>query len=82
MDFPQYRMYSDGNTLFEIYSTDRFKEIKRTGKYFMVNEIDCNQYPEKVFVSDLLNCENNVQLISEEYFNAIKNEWSKTLKEF
>jgi len=82
MDFPQYRMYSDGNTLFEIYSADRFKEIKRTGKYFMENEIQCKQYPEKVFVSDLLNCENNVQLISDEYFKAIKNEWKNTLKEF
>ena len=48
----------------------------------MENEIQCKQYPEKVFVSDLLNCENNVQLISDEYFKAIKNEWKNTLKEF
>jgi hypothetical protein len=82
MDYPQYRMYSDGNTLFMIHSADYFTEIKRAGIYFIESEVKCNQYPEKVFLNDLINSENNIKIISEEYYNIIKSDWNNSLKKF
>ena len=65
-----------------ISNPDYFTEIKRAGIYFIESEVKCNQYPEKVFLNDLINSENNIKIISEEYYNKIKSDWNNSLKKF
>ncbi|MCB0819120.1 MAG: hypothetical protein KDC13_00750 [Bacteroidetes bacterium] len=80
MNFPLYRKYSDGNTIFRIESINSFTEYKKTGKYLLEHKIVCELYPEKLFLNDLihLNHENVIE-ITEENFNTIKNDWELNL---
>ena len=83
MEFPQFRQYSDNNTLFKINSYDEFIEIKKVGAYFIKSKIKCTLYPEKLFVNDLLLANtDNIVSISEMEFNLIKSGWESNLKEF
>ncbi|MEX1189504.1 MAG: hypothetical protein WED33_09615 [Bacteroidia bacterium] len=80
MDYPQYRAYFDENTIFEILNNGNFIEIKRTGKYFAVSEIECKLYPEKLFLQDLISAsQDGIKVISLNDFEKIKSDWEKTL---
>ena len=54
MKFPQYRKYKNNQAYFKIISDVEFEEIKRIGKKSLVTKVIARQYPEKVFISDLL----------------------------
>lgn len=83
MDFPQFRQYSDNNTLFKIISNDEFIEIKKVGSHYMKSKIKCTFYPEKLFLNDLLHANtDNIITMTEMEFDSIKSEWIITLKEF
>jgi hypothetical protein len=80
MDYPQYRMYFDGNTIFEIISNDKFIEIKQIGKYYTISEIECKLYPEKLFLNDLISAsQDGIKIINFEQYSQIKKTWDKTL---
>jgi hypothetical protein len=52
--FPQYRRYRNGHSYFKILSLTEFEEIKIVGKKHIRTHVVARQYPEKVFINDLL----------------------------
>jgi len=52
--YPQYRRYKNGLSYFKILSPVLCEEIKVVGSKRLTYTIDAKQYPEKVFISDLL----------------------------
>jgi hypothetical protein len=54
IQFPQYRRYKNGLSYFKILSNTEFEEIQVVGEKRIVNRVVAVQYPEKVFINDLL----------------------------
>jgi hypothetical protein len=52
--FPQYRRYKNGLSYFKILSLAEFEEIKIIGTKRIVLYVKAKQYPEKVYIHDLL----------------------------
>jgi hypothetical protein len=52
--FPQYRRYKNGHSYFKILSLTEFEEIKIVGKRHIRHHVVAKQYPEMVFIRDLL----------------------------
>ena len=52
--YPQYRRYKNGLSYFKILSPVLCEEIKIVGSKRMIYTIEAKQYPEKVFINDLL----------------------------
>ena len=52
--YPQYRKYKNGLSYFKISSLVLAEEIKIVGSKRFVYTIEAKQYPEKVFINDLL----------------------------
>ncbi len=72
--FPQYRRYKNGLSYFKILSLIEFEEIQVIGEKRIVNRIIAEQYPEKVFINDLLfKYEGFAEEISEEEYVKAKN---------
>lgn len=71
--FPQYRRYLNGHSYFKILSLTEFEEIKIIGKRHVLHHVIARQYPEKVFINDLLyNYDGFAEVIGEEEFEAQK----------
>ncbi len=54
IQFPQYRRYKNGLSYFKILSLSEFEEVQVIGEIRIVNRVTAQQYPEKVFINDLL----------------------------
>jgi len=52
--FPQYRRYKNRLSYFKILSPVEFEEIKIVGEKRVKQHVVAGQYPEKVFINDLL----------------------------
>ncbi|MFN5183111.1 MAG: hypothetical protein ACK5D5_08840 [Bacteroidota bacterium] len=52
--FPQFRKYKNDKSYFKILSMETFEEKYFIGKKMMKREFTAVQYPEKLFVRDLL----------------------------
>ena len=52
--YPQYRRYKNGLSYFKILSSVLCEEIKVIGSKRLTYTIEAKQYPEKVFINDLL----------------------------
>ena len=66
-DFPQYRKYSNNKSFFKITSEREFIEHKIIGRYYEHIHIVAKQYPEMVFIQDLLQLKQIDFLISNEH---------------
>jgi len=70
--FPQYRRYKNGLSYFKILSLTEFEEIQVVGEKRIVNKVVATQYPEKVFINDLLfNYEDFAEKIGEMEYEKI-----------
>ena len=65
--YPQYRRYKNRLSYFKILSPVLFEEIKVVGSKRLINSVEAKQYPEKVFINDLLL---NYTLFAEEISEA------------
>ncbi|HYG52595.1 MAG TPA: hypothetical protein VD905_16905 [Flavobacteriales bacterium] len=54
MRFPVYRKYANGKSYFIITSDKTWTEYKQVGKRFEKHEFTATQYPEMLFIQDLL----------------------------
>jgi hypothetical protein len=54
MQFPVYRKYANHQTYFIITSERTWTEFKQVGKRFEKHEFTATQYPEMLFIKDLL----------------------------
>ena len=71
--YPQYRRYKNGLSYFKISSPNLAEEIKVVGSKRFIYTIEAKQYPEKVFINDLLlNYSEFADDIGEEVFYNIK----------
>jgi hypothetical protein len=52
--YPQYRRYKNGLSYFKILSSVLCEEVKVVGSKRLTYTIEAKQYPEKVFINDLL----------------------------
>lgn len=80
MGYPQFRKYTDGNTFFKIENQNSFYELKRMGKYYSFNFIECKIYPERMFLNDLINQSfESIEIINEEEFQHYLKTWKSEL---
>ena len=71
--FPQYRRYKNGLSYFKILSHTELEEIKIIGKKHQLHHIIAKQYPEKVFINDLLfKYEEFAEVIGENVYMELK----------
>lgn len=54
MVFPLYRKYSNLDSYFVITSPTTWVEYKRLGKKYLRYEFTAEQFPEKLFIKDLI----------------------------
>ncbi len=59
-NFPVYRKYTNKNTYFKILSENEFEEVQFIGKQAHVYRIIAKQYPEKLRVMDMINCNEGI----------------------
>ena len=52
--FPVFRRTGDGTHLYRIEGMDRFTELQRIGKRWVVHEIAAEAYPEKVRIMEMI----------------------------
>lgn len=71
-NFPQYRRYSNGLSYFKILSLTEFEEIKMVGNKAVKSRVEAKQYPEKVFINDLLFKEGFAEVIREDVYRAVE----------
>jgi hypothetical protein len=53
-DFPIYRKYANGMRYYKIMSWDSFEEVQKIGSRYIKHVHKVEQYPEKLFIRDLL----------------------------
>lgn len=56
-DFPQFRMLSNGKVFYKIISNTEFIEIQFLGEKKMEFRMVAEQYPEKLRIMDMLQCD-------------------------
>lgn len=70
--FPLYRKYKNNKRFYKIISKREFVEIQLIGQKLIQNTIIANQFPEMMFISDLINNYSEfAEAISEEEFTMI-----------
>ncbi|MBS1652847.1 MAG: hypothetical protein JSU07_12635 [Bacteroidetes bacterium] len=52
--FPQYRKYKNNLSYFKIIDERIFIEVQVIGSKYFVNQVEAKQFPEILFVKDLL----------------------------
>lgn len=67
--FPQYRKYSNNKSYFKIISADEFEEVQLMGSKKIIHQVKAKAYPEKLYIQDMLNCEESrwIKIEEEEY---------------
>lgn len=75
IEFPQFRKYSHGKTWYMIQSFERFTELCVMGSRFFLQEFEAKQYPEKLRITDMLQCKDEIWLkvTEEEYMTFLNN---------
>jgi hypothetical protein len=54
IQFPMYRKYNNNKRFYKIINTKEFEEVEIIGTKRVVNHIKATQYPEFVFINDLI----------------------------
>lgn len=54
INFPVYRKYKNNKSYFKIIQPDKFEEIQLIGSKKTIKLIEAKQYPEMVFIRDLV----------------------------
>jgi hypothetical protein len=71
--FPLYRKYANEQRYYKIMSLTEFEEIQRIGKRFITHQHKAIQYPEKLFILDLIEMKLEGILVCEELeYHAIR----------
>lgn len=54
VDFPQYRKYKNGKSLFRITAEDEFTEIQAIGSSFVSYTVKAKILPDRNYIADML----------------------------
>lgn len=74
MNYPQYRKLSNNKVFYKINHAESFEELKLMGAKLFHFEMKASQYPEKLKIIDMLNCEG--------YELAEEKEWMELSSKF
>lgn len=75
MNFPVYRCYKNRKTYFKILNPREFEEVQVIGSFKKIRTIQAEQFPELVFIRDLLlNFSEMALEISETEYNRVAQE--------
>jgi hypothetical protein len=74
INFPVYRKYKNNKSYFKIIQADLFEEIQIIGSKKIVKQTKATQYPEMVFIRDLVfnYTEMALEITEEEYLQSKK----------
>jgi hypothetical protein len=73
INFPVYRKYKNNKSYFKIIQPKLFEEIQIIGSKKIIKEVEAKQFPEMLFISDLLsNYSQMADEISEEEYLRVK----------
>lgn len=73
MEFPIYRKYSNLHSYFIITSRKNWTEYKRMGKSYLKYEFTAQQYPEMLFIQDLIACIPGIEMATVEEIEPLVN---------
>ena len=71
MEFPVYRRYANFDSYFVITSPDTWTEYKRLGKKFLKFDFTAQQFPEKLFIQDLINLAEGIEASTQEEISSL-----------
>ncbi len=71
-DFPVFRKYTNNKNYFKVINSNKFIEISVIGKQVILKKTEAKIYPDKLFISELINCNQSILNISEEEFSIIE----------
>ena len=71
MNFPQYRKLSNRRSFYRIESSLQFTEVQIMGSKRFVHSVEARQYPEKLRIMDMLNCEPPFELSDRNEFDSM-----------
>ena len=73
INFPVYRKYKNNKSYFKIIAPILFEEIQIIGNKKIVKQIEAKQFPEKIFIYDLVfNYSLMAEAIQEEEYETMK----------
>jgi hypothetical protein len=73
INFPVYRKYKNNKSYFKIIQPKLFEEIQIIGSKKIIKEVEAKQFPEMLFISDLIsNYSEMADEISEEEYLRVK----------
>lgn len=74
INFPVYRKYKNNKSYFKIIQADKFEEIQLIGSKKVIKQTEAKQYPEMIFIRDLVLSYSEMALeINETEYLSVKN---------
>lgn len=74
-EFPQYRKLINNRSFYCIEDENHFLEIQIIGNKGFVLKIQAKQFPEKLKIKDMLNCEEPYKKIEPSEFDGVYNRY-------
>lgn len=71
MNFPVYRKYTNNQSYFIITDENSWTEFKKVGSKYLKFEFIATQFPEKLFIKDLLELMEGVEPSSQEEIDLL-----------
>jgi hypothetical protein len=69
--FPLFRKRSDGKTFYKILSYSEFEELKILGKRYVISYTKAVQYPEKLYIIELIEGSNELEYLDDIQYAAM-----------
>jgi hypothetical protein len=69
--YPLFRKRSDDKTYYKVISELEFEELKIFGKKYTILQIIVIKYPEKLYISELINAHGSIECLNEQQYSEI-----------
>ncbi|MFM7467850.1 MAG: hypothetical protein ACKO2O_08110 [Crocinitomicaceae bacterium] len=66
MEFPVYRKINNGKSYYKVISNFEFIEIQIIGKIYFKNHFKISQYPDKLFLMDVISGKHPYEIATQE----------------
>jgi hypothetical protein len=71
--YPLFRKRTDGKTFYKIFSDLEFEELKILGKKYTILRTTATQYPEKLYIMELIEASNSIEKLNDLQYSEILN---------
>jgi hypothetical protein len=69
--YPLFRKRTDGKTFYKIFSDLEFEELKILGKKYTILRTKATQYPEKLYIMELIEASGSIEKLDEQEYAEI-----------